>query len=104
MTDLSRRRMFALAAGGVAHAGLAGARPASTGRGGRAAASNGIRFVEVNGTRLGYERHAGGGRPLVFVHGYALRGTGAIYADLIERLTTDFDVYALDMRGTAKRA
>lgn len=108
MDNFSRRAMFALAGGGVACAGLAHAQEApgrsrnpplaaqSTGRG-----SGGIRHIEVNGTRLGYRHHVGGGqrRPLVFGHGYALRGTGDIYEKLFARLAADFDVYALDSRG-----
>jgi pimeloyl-ACP methyl ester carboxylesterase len=35
----------------------------------------------------------------VFVHGYALQGTGEIYTSLIDRLAAEFDVYALDLRG-----
>lgn len=108
MKNLSRRGLFALAGGGAAYAGLAHARttptsgkqaaPSSRGSGRR---PEGVRYVEVNGARLGYQRHAGRGRrrPLVFGHGYALRGTGDIYAALFARLTAEFDVYALDLRG-----
>ena len=104
MTDPNRRRMFALAAGGTAYAGLAhaqAARPSPYPAAATERATSGVQYVEVNGARLAYERHAGGGgrRPLVLGHGYALRGTGAIYATLISRLTTDFDVYAVDLRG-----
>ena len=106
MNDLSRRAMFALAGGGAAYAGLAQARaaPGRSPRPARAAksagrGSSGVRFIDVNGTRLGYQRHAGGGRPLIFGHGYALRSTGDIYAALFARLAADFDVYALDLRG-----
>lgn len=97
MNDLTRRAMFVLAGGGVAYAGLAQASRLEA----ASVPSSGIRYIEVNGARLAYERHGGPGRrrPLVFGHGYALRGTGSIYAALIERLVADFDVYALDLRG-----
>ena len=107
MTDLSRRGMFALVSSGVAYAGLARAQEAPERSLGSASvqspgrASGRIRYIDVNGTRLGYQHHAGGGRrrPLVFGHGYALRGTGEIYTELFARLAADFDVYALDLRG-----
>lgn len=95
MNGFDRRGMFALAAGGVVQAGLAHAQAPTYGL------ASGIQHVEVNGTRLAYERHSQGSgrRPLVFGHGYALRGTGAVYTLLISRLAAEFDVYALDMRG-----
>ncbi|HEV2604697.1 MAG TPA: alpha/beta hydrolase [Microvirga sp.] len=69
-------------------------------QGNEEALSTSIEFVEINGARLAYERHGRPGRPaLVFVHGYGLRGTGALYAPLIAKLATEFDVYALDLRG-----
>ncbi len=93
MNDVTRRGMFALAGGGFATAALAQV-------GGVPAARPRVQYVDVNGTRLGYEVHGRAGRrPLVFVHGYALRGTGDVYASLIRQLTSDFRVYALDMRG-----
>ena len=36
---------------------------------------------------------------MVFLHGYALRSTGAIYSKLFRALEPHFDIYALDMRG-----
>ncbi len=108
MNDLTRRRMFALAGGGLAYAGLTrshatSARQPSSASGVRSLdqRSGDIRYVEVNGVGLGYRHHVGGGgrRPLVFGHGYALRGTADIYAKLFFLLATDFDVYALDPRG-----
>lgn len=111
MKDLSRRGLFALAGGGAAYAGLAHGRAAAgltksaAGLAKSASAprssGGGLRSIEVNGTRLGYRHHVGGGRrrPLVFAHGYALRSTGDIYARLFARLAADFDVYALDLRG-----
>ena len=105
MNHLNRRRVFALAGGGMAYAGLAHAQTASPRSAGAAedarSATAGLQSVEVNGAKLAYRLHPGRGgrRPLVFVHGYALRGTGEIYAPLIARLLSEFDVYALDLRG-----
>jgi hypothetical protein len=47
-----------------------------------------IKYIEVNGARLVYEHRAGHGHrgPLVFMHGYALRGTGPACEDLFEQL------------------
>ena len=105
MNDLTRRAAFILAGGGLAYAGLgsglaSAAQLSGHGEANARGRASPIQFVEVNGTRLGYRRHAGRrGRPLVFVHGYALRGTGDIYESLFARLTDEFDVYALDLRG-----
>lgn len=108
MNELNRRRMFGLVGGGVAYGGLASVQaqpvrspdPVSTARN-PPAATPPIRHIDLQGARLAYQHHAGEGprRPLVFVHGYSLRGTGEIYAPLIARLRSEFDVYALDLRG-----
>ncbi len=60
-----------------------------------------IRYVTVNGARLGYQVHAeGSGKPpAVFVHGYSGRATGATYPVLLNALAEAFTVYALDLRG-----
>lgn len=106
MQDLTRRAALLLAGGGLAFAGCASASAAAAQAPGSARAAAGsvaepIRYVDLNGTRLGYRRHSGGGgrRPLVLVHGYSLSGTGEVYTALIDGLTSDFDVYALDLRG-----
>lgn len=106
MDHLTRRAIFALAGGGAAYVGLASAGAAPRRSSARRSGTQDrrpapIQHIEVNGARLAYVHHAGPRRrpPLVFVHGYALRSTGSIYAPLIDALTADFDVYALDMRG-----
>ena len=60
-----------------------------------------IEQVTVNGAQLGYSVHGAGPDkpPLVFAHGYAMRATGALYADLLDLLARRFVVYALDLRG-----
>ena len=60
-----------------------------------------IRHITVHGANLGYEVHAeaSGKRPLIFVHGYSGRTTDGAYAEVIEALTDEFTVYALDARG-----
>lgn len=108
MNELNRRRMLGLVGGGVAYGGLASVQaqtvpspdPVLTARN-ASAATPPIRQIDLDGVQLAYRHHVGtpGRRPLVFVHGYALRGTGDIYAPLIARLTGEFDVYALDLRG-----
>ncbi len=104
MNSVNRRHLLALAVGGASLAAFAGSPLLSPNlamaRGNEAALSTTIEFVEINGARLAYERHGTPGRPaLVFVHGYGLRGTGPLYAPLIAKLATEFDVYALDLRG-----
>lgn len=61
-----------------------------------------IRYVAVNGARLGYEVHSeGSGRPpAIFVHGYSGRSTAMrAYQALLGILGDAFTVYALDLRG-----
>lgn len=61
-----------------------------------------IRYVVVNGIRLGYQVHSeGSGKPpVVFVHGYSGRSTGdGSYPALLPALAEQFTVYALDLRG-----
>ncbi|RYY28774.1 MAG: alpha/beta hydrolase [Sphingomonadales bacterium] len=60
-----------------------------------------IRYLSVNGARLGYQVHSdGSGKPpAIFLHGYSGRSTGDIYGTLVERLAEYFTLYALDMRG-----
>jgi pimeloyl-ACP methyl ester carboxylesterase len=98
-----RRQMLALAGVTLTLASSSGAQGASltSDRKPRAPSTSTVRFVEINGARLAYQQHTGGGdrQLLIFSHGYGLRGTGAIYAPLIEQLTPHFDVYALDVRG-----
>jgi pimeloyl-ACP methyl ester carboxylesterase len=54
-------------------------------------------FVESNGIRLHYLRWASGGPPLVIVHGNT--HCGGVYEPLAERLSPEYEVYALDLRG-----
>ena len=63
--------------------------------------SNDVRTISLNGADLGYSVHGvGAGKPsLIFVHGALLRGTGAIYVELLELLARSHVVYALDLRG-----
>lgn len=106
MTDQSRRKSLTLIGGGLAFTGLgatgliAAQSAGSTAISPRSPTSR-VDYVDVNGARLGYRRFSGGRkrRPLVFVHGYALNGTGEIYSSLMAGLTSQFDVYALDLRG-----
>ena len=93
------RRQMLMSAGAALL--LNGAQAAATPRKKQVSDVHGIRSIDVNGTLLSYQRHAGRGkrRPLVFGHGYGLRGTGPIYRPLIDQLSQQFDVYALDMRG-----
>lgn len=61
-----------------------------------------IRYITVNGARLGYQVHSeGSGKPaVVFVHGYSGRATGgATYPVLLRALAEAFTIYALDLRG-----
>jgi pimeloyl-ACP methyl ester carboxylesterase len=60
-----------------------------------------LRYADVGGARLAYQTHPGprGAPAIVFVHGYNLRSTGAIYSELIELLTATHTVHAVDMRG-----
>ena len=61
-----------------------------------------IRYVSLNGARLGYQVHSeGSGRPpVVFVHGYSGRSTGEEgYSALLNALAEEFTIYALDARG-----
>jgi len=59
-----------------------------------------ISRVEVDGVSLAYAVHAAAeGPPLVFVHGYALRGTDGPYGQLLESLARRYTVYALDLPG-----
>lgn len=60
-----------------------------------------LRYVDLDGARLGYDYHPSAGKlgTLVFGHGYALRSTGALYAPLFAALSEDFEIYALDHRG-----
>lgn len=61
-----------------------------------------IRYIDVNGVRLGYQvRSEGSGNPpALFVHGYSGRSTGDdIYGHLLRDLEREFTVYAIDLRG-----
>lgn len=60
-----------------------------------------IEQITINGAQLGYSVHgAGPDKPtLVFAHGYAMRSTGRLYAELLDLLARRFAVYALDLRG-----
>lgn len=61
-----------------------------------------IRYVSVNGARLGYEVHSenSGKPPAIFVHGYSGRSTNTIaYRTILSALAKEFTVYALDLRG-----
>jgi len=60
-----------------------------------------IEQVTLNGAQLGYSVHGAGPDkpPLVFAHGYAMRSTGMLYAELLGLLARCFAVYALDLRG-----
>jgi hypothetical protein len=104
MNAVSRRNLLALAVGGASLTASASSSLLSPNLamalGKEAVLSTPIAFVEINGARLAYERHGRPKRPaLVFVHGYGLRGTGPLYAPLITKLATEFEVYALDLRG-----
>ena len=62
--------------------------------------ADGIRYIDVNGARLGYEvRSEGSGKPpAVFAHGYTGRSTGDdLYGGLLRELEKAFTVYALDL-------
>lgn len=63
--------------------------------------AGGIQQLAPNGAQLGYEVWGAGEAkpPLVFAHGYAMRGTGQLYAGLLERLAERYSVHALDLRG-----
>ncbi len=66
-----------------------------------------IRFVNVNGARLGYQVHGeGSGKPpALVVHGYSGRTTGeTAYPDLLRLLAEVFTVYALDLRAHGSSA
>ena len=54
-------------------------------------------FVDSNGIRLHYLHWASEGPPIVIVHGNT--HCGGLYAPLGERLSADFSVYAVDLRG-----
>lgn len=54
-------------------------------------------FVDSNGIRIHYLHWPSDGPPLVIVHGNT--HCGGVYEPLGERLQSDFDVYALDLRG-----
>ncbi|WP_426692683.1 alpha/beta hydrolase [Sphingomonas sediminicola] len=60
-----------------------------------------IHHMTIDGSQIGYKVH--GTDPvlpyLVFVHGYALSSTGAVYAELLARLSRGFNVVAFDFRG-----
>lgn len=60
-----------------------------------------IERIELNGVELGYSAYGAeeGKQALFFVHGYAMRSTGALYDDLLTRLSKTYAVYALDLRG-----
>jgi pimeloyl-ACP methyl ester carboxylesterase len=60
-----------------------------------------VQYVSVGSAKLGYRVHSDGtGKPdLVFVHGYAMNGTGPAYRDFLSALEKDFTVYSLDLRG-----
>ncbi len=59
-----------------------------------------IQRFEIDGVALVYRVHGNSGRrPLVFVHGYAMNGTGPLYRRLLALLSAEFTVYAVDLRG-----
>ena len=60
-----------------------------------------IRRIDLEGATLGYTVHgtASAGRPLVFVHGLAMRSTTGPYDELLGLLSRHYVVYALDLRG-----
>ena len=60
-----------------------------------------IRHITLNGAQLGYSVHgAGPDKPsLVFAHGYAMRSTGRLYAELLDLPARRFAVSTLDFRG-----
>lgn len=101
MTGYDRRHLITFAGGALALIGLAGSAAQGMTSAKRQTKPGIVKYAEVNGTRLAYQIHSNGvrRRPLVLVHGYALRATGDIYAALIAQLVVKFDVYALDLRG-----
>src|SRR5687767_4893473 len=54
-------------------------------------------FLEVNGVRIHYLRWRSDKPPILIVHGNT--HCGGVYAPLAERLSSDFDVIAMDLRG-----
>lgn len=55
--------------------------------------------IEVCGLSIGYSVHGGGGHPLLFVHGYAMRGTDGPYDELIALLARRYSVHVVDLPG-----
>lgn len=55
------------------------------------------RFIEVDGTRLHYLYWESDGPPLLIIHGNT--HAGGVYEPLGDRLSSDFEVLALDLRG-----
>lgn len=58
--------------------------------------------VKVGDAQIAYEAYGVGDtdkRSLVFLHGYSIQSTGAIYRPLFAELLADFNIYAVDMRG-----
>ncbi|WP_375382341.1 alpha/beta fold hydrolase [uncultured Sphingomonas sp.] len=61
----------------------------------------GIMRIEVEGASLGYSVQGGAseGRPIVFVHGLAMRSMAGPYEELLGLLSRQHVVHALDLRG-----
>lgn len=63
--------------------------------------ANIVNQCRLNGIELAYRVYSTSSSrpPLVFVHGYALKGTGEIYRKMMADLAEHYEVYAIDLRG-----
>jgi pimeloyl-ACP methyl ester carboxylesterase len=60
-----------------------------------------VQFVTVNDAKIAYRILSTDKSKanLLFVHGYAMNGTGPAYRSILEQLSRDFVVYTIDLRG-----